>query len=142
MDIKGKIKERLGKKIIDWKENSSRRIYLTVNKEDIVEVAKFLFKDLGMRFSIASGVDTPLALEILYHFTIDETGEFYSVRTFIKDKKKPEIDSIAVIFPGAEWIEREIWEMLGVNFIGHPNLKRLLLSEDWPEGKYPLRHEQ
>jgi len=142
MDIKGKIKERFGKKIIDWKENSSRRVYFTVNKEDIVEVAKFLFKDLGMRFSIASGVDTPLALEILYHFTIDETGEFYSVRAFIKDKKKPEIDSIAVIFPGAEWIEREIWEMLGVNFIGHPNLKRLLLSEDWPEGKYPLRHEQ
>ncbi|MBM3244361.1 MAG: NADH-quinone oxidoreductase subunit C, partial [Candidatus Omnitrophica bacterium] len=138
----GKIKERFGKKIIDWKENSSRRVYFTVNKEDIVEVAKFLFKDLGMRFSIASGVDTPLALEILYHFTIDETGEFYSVRAFIKDKKKSEIDSIAVIFPGAEWIEREIWEMLGVNFIGHPNLKRLLLSEDWPEGKYPLRHEQ
>ena len=44
--------------------------------------------------------------------------------------------------PQAEWIEREIWEMLGINFKGHPNLKRLLLAEDWPEDKYPLRNKQ
>jgi NADH:ubiquinone oxidoreductase subunit C len=34
-----------------------------------------------------------------------------------------------------------MWEMLGINFSGHPNLKRLLLADDWPEGKYPLRQD-
>jgi len=40
---------------------------------------------------------------------------------------------------GALWIEREMHELLGVNFPGHPNLKKLLLPDDWPDGVYPLR---
>ncbi|MDI6606200.1 MAG: NADH-quinone oxidoreductase subunit C, partial [Candidatus Omnitrophota bacterium] len=78
-------------------------------------------------------------LEILYHFSMDKSGVIYSARVLIEDKKSPKIDSIAPLFPGAEWIEREIWELLGINFIGHPNLTHLLLIDDWPEGKYPLR---
>jgi Ni,Fe-hydrogenase III component G len=141
MEIKEQIKEKLKDKIIDWQEKSPRRIYFTVKKEDIFETVRILFKSLGLRFSIATGIDLPEALEILYHFSFDKTGEFYSVRVLLEDKKHPAIDSIAPLFPGAEWIEREIWEMLGINFIGHPNLKRLLLSDDWPEGDYPLRHK-
>lgn len=139
--MKDKIKERLGSKIIEWKENSSKRIYFTIDKKDIFATVEFLFNELGLRFSTASGIDTPLGFEILYHFSFDKAGEFYSVRVLIEDKKHPQIDSIAPIFPGAEWIEREIWEMLGINFKGHPNLKRLLLAEDWPEGDYPLRQK-
>jgi Ni,Fe-hydrogenase III component G len=142
MHIKEKIKERLGGKIAAWNQVSSRRIYFTVDKEDIREVVSFLFKDLGLRFCIASGLDTPQGFQILYHFSFDESGEIFSVRVLIEDKKYPEIQAITPIFPGAEWIEREIWEMLGINFIGHPNLKRLLLAEDWPEGSYPLRNEE
>lgn len=141
MDVKDKIKEGLQGKVIAWEEKSPRRIYFSVKKEDIRETVKFLFKDLKLRFAIASGIDTPRGFEILYHFSFDKTGEFYSVRVLIEDKNNPQIDSIATIFPGAEWIEREMWEMLGINFTGHPNLKRLLLSEDWPEGEYPLRQK-
>jgi len=141
MDMRDKIKERLGSKIIEWKEDSSKRIYFTIDKKDIFKIAEFLFKELGLRFSTASGVDTPSGFEILYHFSFDKAGQFYSVRVLLEDKLHPEIDSIAPIFPGAEWIEREIWEMLGINFVGHPNLRRLLLSEDWPQGQYPLRQD-
>lgn len=139
MSILDEIKQRLKDRIIDWYEHNPRRIYFTVDKKNIREVAKILFRDLGLRFAIASGTDTPKGLEILYHFSFDKTGEMVSVRTYIEDKKNPEIDSLAVISPGFEWIEREIWEMLGIKFLGHPNLKRLLLAEDWPEGDYPLR---
>src|SRR3989338_7516274 len=141
MIIKDAIRERLGNKIIAWEEKSSRRVYFTVAKEDILEAARLLFKELGLRFAIASGADTTEALEILYHFSYDKNGEFYSVRVLLRDKAHPEIDSLARLFPGAEWIEREIWEMLGIKFKGHPNLKRLLLAEDWPEGNCPLRRE-
>jgi len=141
MFIADEIKERLDDKIIDWYQHSSRRIYFSVEPKDIQTVACLLFRDLGLRFSIATGQDTPQGLELLYHFSFDKTGEIISVRVLIKDKKKPEIDSLAPLFPAAEWIEREMWEMLGINFIGHPNLKRLLLADEWPEGKHPLRHE-
>ncbi len=141
MDIREQIKERLGAGIIDWKEKSSRRIYFSIKKEDVFKTVEFLFKELGLRFSIASGVDTPGGFEILYHFSYDKTGEIFSLQAMIENRAHPEIDSITPIFPGAEWIEREMWEMLGINFLGHPNLKRLLLADDWPEGKYPLRQD-
>jgi len=140
-NMRDKIKERLKDKILEWQDNSSKRIYFTLDKKDIFETVRFLFKDLGLRFSTASSIDTEKGFEILYHFSFDKAGEFYSVRVLIEDKKHPQIDSITPIFPGAEWIEREIWELLGINFIGHPNLKRLLLAEDWPEGDYPLRNK-
>jgi len=142
MSIADKIKEKLEDKIFDWYQHSSRRIYFSVKPKDIREVARLLFRDLGLRFSIATGQDTPKGFEILYHFSFDKTGEIISVRALIEDKKKPEIDSLAPLFPAAEWIEREMWEMLGINFIGHPNLKRLLLADEWPQGQYPLRHQQ
>lgn len=141
MDIVNQIKDKLGQYITEWHKHSPKRFYLTVNKKNIVEVARILFKSLGSRFITASGVDTPLGFEIVYHFSFDKKGEIFSVRTLIPDKKHPEIDSLVPIIRGAEWIEREIWEMLGINFKNHPNLKRLLLAEDWPEGKYPLRQK-
>ena len=141
MSILDDIKERLKDKISDWYEHNPRRIYFKVNEKNIREVAEALFKDLGLRFVTASGIDTPSGFEIVYHFSFDKSGQIISVRTFIEDKQNPEIDSLAVISPAFEWIEREIWEMLGINFIGHPNLKRLLLAENWPEDKYPLRQD-
>ena len=139
MSILTEIKQKLKGKLSDWYEHNPHRIYCRVQKQDIREVASVLFKDLGLRFAIASGTDTPAGIEILYHFSWDKTGEIISVRTFIENKDNPEIDSLALLSPAFNWIEREMWEMLGINFIGHPNLKRLLLSEDWPEGEYPLR---
>ena len=142
MWIRDEIKERLGNKIIDWYQHSARRIYFSIQPRDIKEVADILFNELKLRFAIATGQDTSKGLEIIYHFSFDKSGEIISVRVLLEDKKDPRIDSLATLFPAAEWIEREMWELLGINFIGHPNLKRLLLSDEWPEGKYPLRHEK
>ena len=142
MQVQERIKEKLGNKILKWEENGPRRKYFTVKKEDIYETVRFLFRDLGLRFSTASGIQTPSGFEILYHFSFDKAGEIYSVRILIEDKKHPEVASVTPIFPGAEWIEREMWELLGINFKGHPNLKKLLLADDWPQGNYPLRHKQ
>lgn len=122
-------------------EKSARRVYVTVDKKDLPNVIQYIFEDLGARFSIASGVDTRAGIEILYHMAFDRHDLFVTVKA-LAPKPNPEIDSVAPFLPGAEWIEREIHELLGVNFVGHPNLKRLLLSDDWPEGDHPLRKEQ
>jgi len=141
MLIQDEIKNRLGDKIINWHEHSSRRIYISIKPQDLKETVQLLFRELKLRFATASGQDTPEGLEILYHFSFDSTGEMISLRVLLEDKKKPEIESLAPMFVGAEWIEREMWELLGINFKGHPNLKHLLLVDEWPEGKFPLRHK-
>lgn len=136
-----KVKEGLGDRIIEWHEHSPRRVYITIAPKDIKYAANLLFNEMKARFATATGQDTPDGIEILYHFSYDKTGQIFTFRVLLPDKKKPEVDSLATMFPGAEWIEREMWELLGINFIGHPNLKHLLLIDEWPEGEYPLRHD-
>jgi Ni,Fe-hydrogenase III component G len=137
MSILEQLKEKFGDRIAIF-EKSKKRIYVTVAKEKAKEVVRFLFRDLGARFSTASGVDTRSGIEILYHMTFDRHNMIVSVRTLVE---KPELsmESFTDFMPAADWIEREIHEMFGVNFIGHPKLEKLLLPDDWPEGEYPLR---
>ena len=141
MIIKDAIHEKLADRIADFKERSPKRFYLDIKPADLKVAVKTLFCELGLRLATATGCDTPQGVEILYHFSYDKTGEIFSLRVLLEDRKAPQIDSVAPIIQGAEWIEREMWELLGINFIGHPNMKHLLLIDDWPEGKYPLRKD-
>ena len=134
------IRERFKDDIIDVFDKSPKRVYIEISPESIVRVASYIFKDIGARFNIASGVDTRYDMEILYHFTIEDINLLISLRVRLP-KKKLEIDSLAPVFEGANWIEREIHELLGINFKGHPDLRKLLLPDDWPEEVYPLRRD-
>lgn len=136
-----RIKDRLGDTVFQLEEKSNRRAYLSIHKSDLRRVARVLFDEFNARFSIASGIDNGKNFEILYHFSFDSLNKIISIRTFI-EKESPTIESlVSVLGPSAEWIEREMHELLGIYFEGHPALKRLLLSEDWPEGVYPLRRD-
>ena len=101
-----------------------------------------MFEDLQARFIIASGVDTPRGvIEVLYHFDFYQLPVVLSVRVALK-KPKPAVESLAGVIKGTEWIEREINELLGVTFQNHPDMRHLILPEDWPKGNYPLRRDQ
>ena len=139
-EILGEIKERLGSKIVDVFEKNPRRIFVEVKPEDIREVTKVMFADMGARFQIASGVDAPAAIEILYNWAFDTLDCLVIVKVKL-DKNNPVIDSCASVCVATEWIEREMWELLGITFKGHPDMRHLLLLDDWPEGKYPLRRD-
>lgn len=134
------VRRKLGGKALQVVEKSPLRVYVDVQPGDVPEATRLLFRGLGARLQIATGVDTPAAIEILYHWAFDRQGFVLTVRTHL-DRQNPEIESVANICKGAEWIEREIWELLGVRFRNHPDLRHLLLSDDWPEGKYPLRRD-
>jgi len=138
------LKNQLSKikdKLIDIEQKTEKRIFLPCEAENAYAVNKFLFKDLALRFVIATGIDSDDCFEILYHFSNDETGCVVTVKALIHDRENPAIESITPFLPGAEWIEREIHDILGIDFKNHPNLKRLILADDWPEGVYPLRKE-
>jgi len=134
------IKERFKQDIIDFCDRSPDRIYVEIQPQAIVPITTYIFKDVNARFNIASGVDVRTHIEILYHFTIEDLRLILSLRVKL-EKTNPRIDSLAPVFKGANWIEREMWELLGIEFTGHPDLKRLLLADEWPKGVYPLRSD-
>jgi NADH-quinone oxidoreductase subunit C len=137
-ELKNRLSE-IRDKLIGIEETTERRIYLLCEAENAYAVNKYLFEELSLRFVIVTGIDSDDCFEILYHFTNDESGCFVTVKAFIRDRENPSIESITPFVPGAEWIEREVHDILGINFLNHPNLKRLILADDWPEGVYPLR---
>jgi len=121
-------------------EKSKKRVYIEIKQEAIVRAAEYLFREVGARFNIASGVDGRNQMEILYHFTVEDMNLVLSLRVLLP-KSRLEIASLTSVFTAAHWIEREMHELLGINFVGHPHLERLLLPEDWPEDVYPLRKD-
>ena len=137
MDSKNRFQEKFQGIFSEYTE-VRKRIYTTIPTASLREVVSFLFNYLAARFIIASGFDNGKEIEILYHFSFDSSGEIISLRVFL-NRNKPEVDSLVPLFRGAFWIEREIWEMLGVNFREHPRLEKFLFSEDWPESYHPYQ---
>lgn len=133
------ISDRFGSKILNVNKHSVSRVYLDVYPKDIVEMTRYIFKDMEFRFNTASGVDDFDALEILYHFSHDKSGIVISLRAILEDKNDPHIDTITTVTRSAWWIERELHELFGVEFNGNSDLRPLLLPDDWPKGVYPLR---
>lgn len=77
-------------------------------------------------------------MEVVYRLTALETNEKLMLRVDL-DRERPEVDSVTPVWKGAEFSEREAYDLLGVVFRGHPDLRRILLPEDW-EG-FPLRKD-
>ncbi|MFC1645873.1 NADH-quinone oxidoreductase subunit C [Candidatus Omnitrophota bacterium] len=137
-EVLNSIKTKFKKSIKEVFDKSPTRVYIEIDPKDIKEVVRYIFVDLEARFNIASGMDARFHFEILYHFTIEKLNLLISIRVKL-NRDKPSIDSITSIIKGSNWIEREMHELLGIDFTGHPNLERLLLPDDWPQGVYPLR---
>jgi len=139
-DVLQELRERFRDEIVDIFDKSPQRVYVEIKPEAIVPVGTHIFRDLGARFNIASGVDTRTHIEILYHFIVEDLNLLISVRVKLP-RENPVIQSLGARIPAVDWIEREMAEMLGITFEGHPDMRRLLLSADWPEGVYPLRRD-
>ena len=133
------IRDKFGKHV-DIFDRNACRAYITVEPKDVPVVCSFMFGNLGGRLATVSGVDTRSGIEILYHFMYPRDHKMITVRTKVK-KPSPEIESIGVFLPAAIWIEREIFDLLGVIFKNHPDPRRLVLSDDWPENVHPLRRD-
>lgn len=86
-----------------------------------------------------TGVDWGKELGVVYH--LESTAHRHSlvVKTHAKDRENPVLDSVQNIWATANFHEREIYDFFGIKFIGHPNLKRLFLTDEW-EG-FPLRKD-
>ncbi len=120
------------------KDTQSGIEYYIVPKERIKETASYLREQGYDYISFITAVDMKDSFWVVYHFkNLDERKDIFLKVVLPHDK--PEIDSIVEIYPGADWLEREAYDLLGVVFKGHPNLERILLPQDY-EG-HPLRKD-
>jgi NADH-quinone oxidoreductase subunit C len=87
-----------------------------------------------------AGVDTGTEMWVVYHLWSPRTPDWLRVIVPELSRDDPRVPSVTFIWKGAEWPEREAYDMFGIIFEGHPNLKRMLLPDDWDEG-FPLRKD-
>jgi NADH-quinone oxidoreductase subunit C len=116
----------------------NKRMFVTVPRTDLKKVVSILANELSVQhISTITARDTGTEFEISYHFILN--GIVITVRTYCP-RTDPTIESIVDVFPGAVLYERELNDLLGIVPQGHPDLRRLLLPDDWVGG-YPLRKD-
>jgi NADH-quinone oxidoreductase subunit C len=134
------IKKNFENSITGVEVKSPVRATISIKPDKLVKVAEFLYHQLKLRFIIASAFETNQGFEILYHFSNDAIGLVLNIHVVLS-KKKPEVQSLTGIFEASSWIEREMHELFGIGFPGHPNLEKLISEGNWAEGVYPYRKE-
>jgi len=117
------------------------QLSVNVDGARIVEICDYLKRDAELGFDYLSDLTcvhwprTPAPFEIVYNLFSISANE----RVRLKVRTKDSVDSVTGVWPAANWPEREVFDLFGVRFNNHPDLRRLLLPPDW-EG-YPLRKD-
>lgn len=141
MDTKAiieKFKGRFKSEILDVATKNQRRVIITIAPDAILKVADYLYREEGFRFIIASALHSKRGFEIHYHFSHDAAGLILNIHVIL-DKENPRVESLSNMFNASNWIEREMHELLGIDFLNHPNQEKLISEGNWAEGVYPLR---
>jgi Ni,Fe-hydrogenase III component G len=131
-------KEEFNSDILEITTKNHKRIIITIKPDSIIHVARYLYKTAGFRFIIATALHTKRGFEIHYHFSKDASGLILNIHVIL-DKENPQIESLSNMFNASNWIEREMHELLGINFLNHPNQEKLISEGNWAEGVYPMR---
>jgi NADH-quinone oxidoreductase subunit C len=117
-------------------------VTLEIGAEHIVGVCEYLKQVQNfVRLSTVTGVDWYPAeprFEVVYHLHSPERNQRLRLKCRLAGAN-PEIDSVTAVWRGAGWYERETFDLFGVQFRNHPDLRRIMLPEDW-EG-HPLRKD-
>jgi len=122
----------------DIKIVGARHVFAVTDKERYMQALTTLRDNDLKHLTTITGVDRGDVIDVIYHIHCGES--LLNLKLSIP-KTALEIETVTDIFPGAILYERELMEMLGVQIKGHPDPRRLFLSDDWPAGKFPLRKE-
>lgn len=138
------IKEQVGDDAIEEafiNERDAHLPYIVIKNEQWAGVALLLKQHCELKFNYlrnVSGIDQETHMEVAYHLLALDTK--YEVCIKVKTSREtPSIASVAPFWPTADWNEREIYDLLGIDFPGHPDLRRIMMSDDWVG--HPLRKD-
>lgn len=135
------IKNKFKKEILRVEEEPDLTIY--VSNEKFPQLCQFLHDNEELNFVYLSdicGVDYPERsprFDVVYHFYSIDKNHRLRIKAGIEEGKS--IPSVTGIWKGADWFEREIYDLFGIEFENHPDLRRILLPDDWKG--HPLRKD-
>jgi NADH/F420H2 dehydrogenase subunit C len=139
-EILAKLREKYPEAVVDTPELIDFTV--AIKPEAVAEVTRFLRDECGLDYlALLTAVDQPERFEVVYHLWSikDRTIEPFVLKAYIQDKENPAVSSVAPIWRGANYQEREAYDLMGIRFEGHPNLKRIVLWEGFPG--HPLRKD-
>jgi len=123
-------------------EESGGWLIINIEPKDWLPFAKQLRTDEQLFFNYLfclTCIDWKTHLTMIYHFTSTKYRHSIVVKSKL-NRNNPEIETVSHIWRTADFHEREVYEMFGVNFLNHPDLRLLILPDGW-EGKNPMRKD-
>lgn len=149
------LKSKFGSAIEDVKypgEDAVEVPVIYVKKDQVVQVLEFMKTDGSFKYEFLSdltavdeGETASPRFEVVYNLYA-LLGSHARIRVKCRVAENQEVPTLIPVWPGANWAEREVWDMFGIKFAGHPDLRRILMDERWvghPLRKdYPLRGYQ
>jgi len=136
----GELLQRLGGAVVDVEQCDARRGSARIDPARTVEVAGIMIDAPGVRLATATAIEVRDGIDVLYHWALEPAGAVLTLKV-LATRPAMTVESIANVVPAANWIEREMHDLLGVSFANHPDMRRIILEDDWPEGVYPLRKD-
>jgi NADH/F420H2 dehydrogenase subunit C len=137
------LQERLGAKVEEIFEQAGE-LTCQVAKEAILEALQLCREDAALNYEMLADqtathypAATDFAFSVVYHLTSISRRKRLRLRILVPEGFAPE--SACAVYPSANWMEREVYDMLGIRFANHPDMTRILCPEDW-EG-HPLRKD-
>jgi NADH-quinone oxidoreductase subunit C len=149
-DICQAIRGKFSNEIIVESFSETIQPYIIIEKENLLQICDFLYKDPRFYFDLLNCITAHDngpeigTMEVWYHLTSIPKEQSFIIKLIIdrnpvEGKALPEVPSVSSIWKTADWHEREAYDLLGIEFQNHPDLRRILLPADW-EG-YPLRKD-
>ena len=136
---------QFGENIINWEDSFGMLAFTLANKEQNVDLLNFLFQHEQLQFQFLTDIcavhypdNVGNELAVVYHLHNLIENKRIRVKVFT-NILQPDVNSATSVFPGANWMERETYDFYGVNFVGHPDLRRILNVDEMDY--FPLRKQ-
>jgi len=140
-----RIRDRFGSSFVraevTWGETT-----VFVRPESVYDIVRYLHDEASEQYDYLSDVtaveyrDLELPLQVVWHLRSLPYRRFLRLKAEIPKGAPLRVPSVMPIYSGADWLERECFDMFGIQFDGHPDLRRILMWEQYAEG-YPLRKD-
>ena len=139
--LRARFPDAVGRVDVVWGETT-----VVIEPRRALEIVRWLHEDPGQQYDYLSDVtavefrDLEQPLEVVWHLRSLPFRRFLRLKALLQRGKPLEVDSVWPVFKSADWLERECYDMFGIKFVGHPDLRRLLMWEQYKEG-FPLRKD-
>jgi NADH-quinone oxidoreductase subunit C len=140
--LKGRLQARFGDRLKAPIHQRHDETEIRIGPGDVPDVIRVLHDEPEFRFILIAdlaGVDTGEVMQVVYHLWSETSGDWLRIVADGLSREDPRVPSVTFLWPGAEWMEREAYDMFGITFEGNRDLRRIYMPPDYQS--FPLRKD-